>query len=148
MSNKKQGGHPPFSPKVLANYWSLLVPEYTGPTPLSEDNMELYEVPITWEIPPPAVDHEYLPPTEVPASHVEDFEQPFSFPIYNIETDPELEAAILDYSQYYLEPLEEPHVLMEEEFHDQGYKLLEETVARAKRDYKKRLGKMFGIILP
>ncbi|KAG5564761.1 hypothetical protein RHGRI_000835 [Rhododendron griersonianum] len=64
--------------------------------------MELYEVPITWEIPPPAVDHEYLPPTEIPAPYVEDFEQPFSFPIYDIETNPELEAAILDYSQYYL----------------------------------------------
>ncbi|KAG5564760.1 hypothetical protein RHGRI_000835 [Rhododendron griersonianum] len=102
MSNKKQGGRPPFSPKVLTNYRSLLVPEYTGPTPLSEDDMELYEVPITWEIPPPAVDHEYLPPTEIPAPYVEDFEQPFSFPIYDIETNPELEAAILDYSQYYL----------------------------------------------
>ncbi|KAG5523702.1 hypothetical protein RHGRI_030625 [Rhododendron griersonianum] len=147
MSNKKQGGCPPFSPRVLANYRSLLVPEYTGPTPLPEDDMELYEVPITWEIPPPAVNHEYLPPTEIPTPHVEDFEQPFSFPMYDIETNPELEAAILDHSQYYLEPLEEPPVLTKEEFHEQGYKLLEEVVARAKRDYKKILREMFGIVL-
>ncbi|KAG5553253.1 hypothetical protein RHGRI_011197 [Rhododendron griersonianum] len=148
MSNKKQGGRPPFSPKVLANYRSLLVPEYTGPTPLSEDDTELYEVPITWETPPSSVDHEYLPPTEISAPYVEDVEQPFNFPIYDIETNPEMETAILDCSQYYLEPLEEPPVLTEEEYHEQGYKLLEETVAGAKRDYKKRLREMFGIILP
>ncbi|KAG5562157.1 hypothetical protein RHGRI_005036 [Rhododendron griersonianum] len=148
MSNKKQGGRPPFSPKVLANYRSLLVPEYTGPTPLSEDDTELYKVPITWETPTSSVDHEYLPPTKISAPYVKDFEQPFNFPIYDIETNPEMETAILDCSQYYLEPLEEPPVLTEEEYHEQGYKLLEETVAGAKRDYKERLRKMFGIILP
>ncbi|KAG5553590.1 hypothetical protein RHGRI_011470 [Rhododendron griersonianum] len=110
--------------------------------------MELYEVPITWEIPPPAVDHEYLPPIEIPAPYVEDFEQPFSFPIYDIETNPELEAAILDYSQYYLEPMEEPPILTKEEFRGQGYQVLEEAVTRAKRAYKKRLREMFGIVLP
>ncbi|KAG5531696.1 hypothetical protein RHGRI_026348 [Rhododendron griersonianum] len=109
--------------------------------------MELYEVPITWEIPLQAMNHEYLPPIEIPAPHVEDFEQPFSFPMYDVETNPELEAAILDYSQYYLEPLEEPPVLTEREFHEQGYKLLEGAVARAKRDYKITLREMFRIVL-
>ncbi|KAG5523990.1 hypothetical protein RHGRI_030856 [Rhododendron griersonianum] len=115
MSNKKQGGCPPFTPRVLANYRSLLAPEYTGPTPPSEDGMELYEVPITWEMPPLATNLEYLPPTEVPAPPVENFEQPFSFPMFDMETDPELEAAMLDLSQYYVEPLEEPPVLTEQE---------------------------------
>ncbi|KAG5523973.1 hypothetical protein RHGRI_030841 [Rhododendron griersonianum] len=110
--------------------------------------MELYEVPITWEILPPAINHEYLPPTETPAPPVEDFERPFSFPMYDIETNPELEAAILDYSQYYLEPMEEPPILTEEEFCGQGYQVLEEAVTRAKGDYKKRLREMFGIVLP
>ncbi|KAG5561891.1 hypothetical protein RHGRI_004812 [Rhododendron griersonianum] len=80
-----------------------------------EDDMELYEVPITWEIPPPAKNPEYLSPTKVPTPPMEDFEQPFNFPIFGIETDPELEAALLDLSQYSLEPIMEPPVLMEEE---------------------------------
>ncbi|KAG5544200.1 hypothetical protein RHGRI_016823 [Rhododendron griersonianum] len=67
--------------------------------------------------------------------------------MYDLETNPELETAILDCSQYYLEPFEEPPVLTEEEYHEQGYKLLEETVTIAKRDYKKRLREMFGIVL-
>ncbi|KAG5544128.1 hypothetical protein RHGRI_016769 [Rhododendron griersonianum] len=63
--------------------------------------MELYEVPITWEVPPPATNPEYFPLTKVPVPPVENFEQPFSFPTFGIETDPELEDAMLDLSQFW-----------------------------------------------
>ncbi|KAG5561259.1 hypothetical protein RHGRI_004329 [Rhododendron griersonianum] len=148
MSNKKYGGRPPFSPKVLANYRSLLVPEYTGPTPLAEDDVELYEVPITWVIPPPAVNPEYLSPTEVPTPPVENFEQPFNFPIFGIETDPELEAALLDLSQYSLEPTMEPPVLTKEEWYNQKCEILEEAETRAGKDYEIWLKEIYGIVLP
>ncbi|KAG5524160.1 hypothetical protein RHGRI_030978 [Rhododendron griersonianum] len=98
--------------------------------------MELYEVSITWEMPSPTMHPEYLPPTETPAPPVENFEQPFSFPMFDMETDPELEAALLDLSQYPLEPLEEPPVLTEEEPREQGCKILEEAETRGERDYK------------
>ncbi|KAG5520996.1 hypothetical protein RHGRI_033520 [Rhododendron griersonianum] len=136
MSNKKYGGRPPFSPKTLADYRSLLVPEYTGPTPLSEDSMELYEVPITWEIPPPAKNPEYLLPTEVPAPPVENFEQPLNFPTFGIETDPELEAALLDLSRYFLEPTMDPPVLTKEEQYNKECEILEEAETRAGKDYE------------
>ncbi|KAG5553320.1 hypothetical protein RHGRI_011252 [Rhododendron griersonianum] len=109
--------------------------------------MELYEVPITWEIPLPAMNPEYLPPTETPAPPVENFEQPFSFPMFDMETDPELEAAMLDLFQYSLEPLEEPPVLTEEELREQKYKILEEAETRAERDYKMWLREIYGIVL-
>ncbi|KAG5553279.1 hypothetical protein RHGRI_011217 [Rhododendron griersonianum] len=54
-------------------------------------------------MPPPATNPEYLPPTEVPAPPVENFEQPFSFPTLDMEIDPELEAAMLDLSHSKLE---------------------------------------------
>ncbi|KAG5540936.1 hypothetical protein RHGRI_020983 [Rhododendron griersonianum] len=148
MSNKKQGGRPPFSPRVLANYRSLLVPEYTRPTALPKDDMELYEVPITWEIPPQAKNPEYLSPTEVPTPPVENFEQPFNFPIFGIETDPELEAALLDLSQYSLEPIMEPPVLTEEERYNLECEILEEAETRAGRDYEIWLREIYGIVLP
>ncbi|KAG5540862.1 hypothetical protein RHGRI_020935 [Rhododendron griersonianum] len=110
--------------------------------------MELYEVPITWEIPLPAMNHEYLPPTETPTPSLEDFEQPFSFPMFDIETNPELEAAMLDLSQYPLEPLEEPPALTKEELHEQEYKILEEAETRAEKDYKVWLKEIYGIVLP
>lgn len=86
MSNARQGGCPPFTPPVLTNYRSLLAPEYTGPTPppesnsvlsknnseLPKDNSELYEAPIAYEVAPPSLTPEYLPPTEILAPH-EDF---------------------------------------------------------------------------
>ncbi|KAG5544362.1 hypothetical protein RHGRI_016944 [Rhododendron griersonianum] len=110
--------------------------------------MELYEVPITWEVPPPATNPEYFPLTKVPVPHVENFEQPFSFPTFGIETDPELEAAMLDLSQRYLEPLEEPPVLMEEELLAQERKLLEETETIAEKNYKMWLRKFYGLVPP
>ncbi|KAG5562131.1 hypothetical protein RHGRI_004995 [Rhododendron griersonianum] len=148
MSHKKRGGCPPFTPKVLANYRSLLVPKYTGPTPPPEDNMEFYEVPITWEIPPKTIKPEYLPPTGTPTPPMENFEQPFSFPMFEIETDPKLEAALLDLSQYPLEPLMEPPVLTEEELRKQEHAILKEAETRAERDYKVWLREIYGIILP
>ncbi|KAG5553115.1 hypothetical protein RHGRI_011099 [Rhododendron griersonianum] len=98
--------------------------------------MELYEVPITWEISPMAINPEYLPPTKTPAPPMENFEQPFSFPMFEIETDPELEAALLDLSQYLLEPLVEPPVLTEEELRKQEHAILQEAETRAERDYE------------
>ncbi|KAI8568140.1 hypothetical protein RHMOL_Rhmol02G0174400 [Rhododendron molle] len=77
--------------------------------------MELYEVPITWEIPPPIAIPEILPPTQVPAPPIENFEQPFSFSTFGLEADPELEMVMLEVSQYYPKPLEEPPVLTMEE---------------------------------
>ncbi|KAG5553278.1 hypothetical protein RHGRI_011216 [Rhododendron griersonianum] len=110
--------------------------------------MELYEVPITWEMPPPATNPEYLPPTEVPAPPVENFEQPFSFPTCDMEIDPELEAAMLDLSQYYLEPLEEPPILTEEGLLAQERKLLEEAETIAEKNFKMWLREIYGIVLP
>ncbi|KAG5524144.1 hypothetical protein RHGRI_030966 [Rhododendron griersonianum] len=143
MSNVRQEGCPPFTPQVLADYRSLLAPEYTGPTPPPEDNLELYEVPISCEVPPPAVTLEYLPPAEVLAPPVEDFGLPFE-----METDPELEAAILNLSQYYLEPLEEPPILSTEELLAQEREYLLRTEIVAERNYKKWLREIHGINLP
>ncbi|KAG5531691.1 hypothetical protein RHGRI_026345 [Rhododendron griersonianum] len=110
--------------------------------------MELYEVPITREIPPPAKNPEYLSPTEVPTPPVENFEQPFNFPIFGIETDPELEAALLDLSQYSLEPIMEPPVLTEEEWYNQECEILEKAETRAGKDYEIWLREICGIVLP
>ncbi|KAG5553560.1 hypothetical protein RHGRI_011440 [Rhododendron griersonianum] len=148
MSNKRYGGCPPFTSRVLADYRSLLVPEYTGPTTPPEEDMELYEVPITWEIPPPAKNPEYLSPTEVPTPHVENFEQPFNFPIFGIETDLELEATLLDLSQYPLEPTIEPPVLTEEERYNQEGEILEEAETRAGKNYEIWLREIYEIVLP
>ncbi|KAG5512712.1 hypothetical protein RHGRI_038891 [Rhododendron griersonianum] len=148
MSSLRQRGHPPFTPRVLADYRSLLAPEYPRLTTPPEDDMELYEVPITWEIPPPAKNPECLSPTKVPTPPMEDFEQPFNFPIFGIETDPELEAALLDLSQYSLEPIMEPPVLTEEERYNLECEILEEAETRAGRDYEIWLREIYGIVLP
>ncbi|KAG5543806.1 hypothetical protein RHGRI_016544 [Rhododendron griersonianum] len=110
--------------------------------------MELFEVPITWEIPPPAKNPECLSPIEIPTPPVENFEQPFNFPTFGIETDPELEAALLDFSQYSLEPLIEPPVLTEEERHNQECEILEEAETKAGKDYEIWLREIYGIVLP
>ncbi|KAG5557515.1 hypothetical protein RHGRI_007675 [Rhododendron griersonianum] len=110
--------------------------------------MELYEVPITWEVPPPATNPEYFPPTEVPEPPVENFEQPFSFRTFGIETDPELEAVMLDLSQYYQEPLEELPVLTKEELLAQERKLLEEAETIVEKNHKIWLREIYGIVLP
>ncbi|KAI8555029.1 hypothetical protein RHMOL_Rhmol05G0142400 [Rhododendron molle] len=148
MSNIPQGGCPPFAPQALADYRSLLAPMYTGPTPPSEDNMELYEVPITYEMPPPVVIPEYVPPTEIPAPPVKNFEPPFHFPMFETETDSELEAAMLDFSQYYLEPLEEPPLLTKEELLRQEREYFEKAKSIAEKNHKKWLREIFGINLP
>ncbi|KAG5528852.1 hypothetical protein RHGRI_029493 [Rhododendron griersonianum] len=110
--------------------------------------MELYEVTITYEIPPPAVTPKYLPPTEVLAPPVEDLELPFSFPMFDMETDPELEAAMLNLSQYYLEPLEELPILTTEEILAQEREYLERTETIAERNHKKWLKEFYGLIPP
>ncbi|XP_058185745.1 pollen-specific leucine-rich repeat extensin-like protein 1 [Rhododendron vialii] len=92
MSSIPPGGHPPFAPRVLANYRSLVAPEYLRPTPPPEDDMELYEVPITWEMPPPVAVLKNPPPTLVPVPLVQNFEEPNDYLMF----DPELEVAILN----------------------------------------------------
>ncbi|KAI8534754.1 hypothetical protein RHMOL_Rhmol10G0121300 [Rhododendron molle] len=99
-------------------------------------------------MPPPAVIPEYLPPTEVPAPPVENFEQPFSFLMFGMETDPELVVAMLDLSQYYLEPLEEPPILTKEELLAKERKLLEEAETIAEKNYKMWLREIYGLVLP
>ncbi|KAI8571743.1 hypothetical protein RHMOL_Rhmol01G0142500 [Rhododendron molle] len=148
MSNPRRRGCLPFTPRTRANYQSLLAPEYNGPTLPHVDDMELYEVPITWEEPPPVAIPENLPPTQVLAPHTEDFEQPFSFSTFGLETDPELEMAMLGFSQYYPEPLEEPPVLTWEEILKQEREYFQKAKIEAEKNYKKWLREMFGIILP
>ncbi|KAI8572492.1 hypothetical protein RHMOL_Rhmol01G0203500 [Rhododendron molle] len=148
MSNSRRGGYPPFAPRTRANYRSLLAPEYTEPTLPHVDDMELFEVPITWEEPPPVAIPENLPPTQDPAPPIETFEQPFSFSTFGLETDPELEAAMLGFSQYYPEPLEEPPVLTWEEILRQEREYFQKAETEAEKNYKKWLREMFGIVLP
>ncbi|KAI8572250.1 hypothetical protein RHMOL_Rhmol01G0183300 [Rhododendron molle] len=148
MSSLRQGGCPPFTPQVLADYRSLLAPEYPRPTPPFEDDMELYEVPITWETPPLVAIPEDLPPTQVPAPPVKDVEQPFSFSTFGMETDPELEMAMLNLSQYYLEPLEEPPVLTMEEMIVQERDRLFQAKTDAERSYKMWLRELLEVALP
>ncbi|KAI8547415.1 hypothetical protein RHMOL_Rhmol07G0193900 [Rhododendron molle] len=57
---------------------------------------------------------EYLPPTEVLAPLVEDFELPFALPMFEMEIDPELKAIMPYLSQCYLGSLEEPPILTNE----------------------------------
>ncbi|KAG5536363.1 hypothetical protein RHGRI_023960 [Rhododendron griersonianum] len=76
---------------------------------------------MTWEMPPPTATPEYLPPIEVLAPLVEDFELPFDLPMFEMETDAELEAAMLYLSQYYLGPLEESPILTKEELLTHAY---------------------------
>lgn len=148
MTSRRQRGCPPFAAQVLANYRSLLAPEYPGPTPSLVDDLALYEVPITWEMPPPAAILENLPPTPAPAPPVENFEQPSNFSIFGMEFDPELEAAMLNISQYYPEPVEEPPVLFMEELLAQERERLLWAETAAERSYKMWLREVFGITLP
>ncbi|KAG5565843.1 hypothetical protein RHGRI_001674 [Rhododendron griersonianum] len=110
--------------------------------------MELYEVPITWETPPPVANPENLPPTQIFAPPVEDFEPPFNFPTFDMETDSEFEAAMLNLSQYYLEPLEEPPVLTMEEMLAQEREHLLRAETAAEKSYKMWLREFFGVVLP
>ncbi|KAG5523834.1 hypothetical protein RHGRI_030731 [Rhododendron griersonianum] len=79
---------------------------------------------------------------------MEDFEQTFSFPIFDIETDPEFEAAMLNLSQYYLEPTEEPPVLTMEEMLAQEHEHLLRAETAAKKSYEMWLRELFGVVLP
>ncbi|KAI8530275.1 hypothetical protein RHMOL_Rhmol11G0043900 [Rhododendron molle] len=133
----------PFTPRVLADYRSLLAPEYMGPISPPEENLELYEVSISCEVPPPAVTPEYLPPTEVITLPIEDLELPFE-----LETDPELEATILNLSQYYLEPLEEPPISTIEKLLAQKCEYLLRIETVTERNYNKWLREIHGINLP
>ncbi|KAG5553086.1 hypothetical protein RHGRI_011075 [Rhododendron griersonianum] len=73
--------------------------------------MELYEVPITWETPPPVAIPENIPPTPVPAPPMQNYEQPLDY----LMSNPELRAAMLNFPHFYMEPLEEPPVLTMDE---------------------------------
>ncbi|KAI8535552.1 hypothetical protein RHMOL_Rhmol10G0183000 [Rhododendron molle] len=148
MSTSRQERCPPFSPQTLADYRSLLAPEYTRPTlPLMED-MELYEVPITWEEPPPMAIPENLPLIQIPEPPIENLEQPFSFSIFGLETDLELGKAMLEFSQYYPEPLEEPPVLTWEEILKQEREYFQKAESEAEKNYKNWLREMFGTVFP
>ncbi|KAI8568410.1 hypothetical protein RHMOL_Rhmol02G0197100 [Rhododendron molle] len=136
--------NPDFPSDDEANYRSLLAPEYTGPTLPHVDDMELYEVPITWEIPPPVAIPEIPPPAQTPAPSIENFEQPFSFTTFGLEADPELEMAILEFSQYYPEPLEEPPVLTMEEVIAQERGQLLQAEIEPEKHYKMWLRELFG----
>ncbi|KAG5540894.1 hypothetical protein RHGRI_020960 [Rhododendron griersonianum] len=106
--------------------------------------MELYEVPITWETPPPVAIPENTPPTPIPAPPVQNYEQPLDY----LMSDPELRAAMLNFPHFYMEPLEEPPVLtMEEMMAQERDRLLrEETVAEI--NYTKWLCEYFGLTPP
>ncbi|KAG5548685.1 hypothetical protein RHGRI_014137 [Rhododendron griersonianum] len=144
MSRRGRGGQPPFNPRALTQYRSLLAPEYPRPTLPSVDNMDLYEVPITWETPPPIAILENIPPTPVPAPPVQNYEQPLDY----LMSDPELQAAMLNFPHFYMEPLEEPPVLtMDEMIAQERDRLLrEETIAET--NYKKWLREYFGLTPP
>ncbi|KAG5552722.1 hypothetical protein RHGRI_010729 [Rhododendron griersonianum] len=65
-----------------------------------------------------------------------------------METDLEFEAAMLNLSQYYLKPLEEPPILTTEELLAQEREYLDRTETIAERNHKKWLREIYGINLP
>ncbi|KAG5565670.1 hypothetical protein RHGRI_001549 [Rhododendron griersonianum] len=106
--------------------------------------MELYEVPITWETPPPVAIPENTPPTPVPAPPVQNYEQPLDY----LMSDPELRAAMLNFPHFYMEPLEEPPFLtMDEMIAQERDRLLRENTI-AETNYKKWLREYFGLTPP